>query len=170
MVPKTTTSMNNSLTTTTASQQISLLDIRKDPRSYPRLGTYSREQAVAEMTKIVAQAVLYRGQNADENNIAFTASSLVDELLADDAGIGSRNISFAEISRVVKKAVLHEDLFGVSVATLYKVIADYIKGEGHRLQLEVNRTRQAQREKEMKNSIIAPMLQTFAGSLLKNSK
>ena len=168
--------MNNEITTTNdqlmtpASNQVSLLEMRMDEKRFPRIGAFPREQAVFEMSKIVSQAFLYKGQAADQRNIQFIACALVDELQADLDKLGTRNISFGEISRVVKRAVLQDDMYGISVASLYKVIIDYIKGEGHRLQQEVLQKRRKIEKMEIKNSIVAPMLQAYAGQLLKNSK
>lgn len=168
--------MNNEMTTTSsqlmtpASSQASLLDMRADAKRFPRIGTFSREQAVFEMSKIVSQAFLYKGQAADPTNIQFISSSLVDELQADLDKLGTRNISFAEISRIVKRSVLQDEMYGISVASLYKVIIEYIKGEGHRLHQQVAEMRRKREEREIKNSVIAPMLQAYAGELLKHSK
>ena len=168
--------MNNNLTTTDnqlmtpEATQASLLEIRMDAKRYPRLHTYTREQAVTEMTKVVSQAFLYKGQAADLKNIQFISCSLVDELQADLDKLGTRNISFAEISRVVKRAVLQDDMYGISVASLYKVIIEYVKGEGHKLQREVLERKRKTYQEQIKNSIVAPMLQAYAGQLLKNSK
>lgn len=168
--------MNNEMTTTSsqlmtpASSQASLLDMRSDAKRFPRIGTFSREQAVLEMSKIVSQAFLYKGQAADPKNIQFISCSLVDELQADLDKLGTRNISFGEIFRVVKRAVLQDDMYGISVASLYKVIIEYVKGEGHRLHQQVAEMRRKREEREIKNSVIAPMLQAYAGQLLKNSK
>ena len=168
--------MNNEITTTNgqlmtpASNQVSLLEMRMDEKRFPRIGKYSREQAVFEMSKIVSQAFLYRGQAADPKNIQFISCALVDELQSDLDKLGTRHISFAEISRVVKRAVLQDDMYGISVASLYKVIIEYIKGEGHRLQQEVSERKRKSEQEQIKNSVIAPMLQAYAGQLLKNSK
>lgn len=168
--------MNNEMTKTssqlmtTTSKQVSLLEMRMDEKRFPRIGAFPREQAVLEMSKIVSQAFLYKGQAADPTNIQFISCSLVDELQADLDKLGTRNISFAEISRVVKRAVLQDDMYGISVASLYKVIIEYIKGEGHRLHQQVAEMRRKREEREIKNSVIAPMLQAYAGELLKHSK
>ena len=168
--------MNNEITTTngqlmtTASNQVSLLEMRMDEKRFPRIGTFSREQAVFEMSKIVSQAFLYKGQAADPTNIQFISCSLVDELQADLDKLGTRNISFAEISRIVKRSVLQDEMYGISVASLYKVIIEYIKGEGHRLHQQVAEMRRKREERAIKNSVIAPMLQAYAGELLKHSK
>lgn len=168
--------MNNEITTTNgqlmtpASNQVSLLEMRLNEKRFPRIGTFPREQAVFEMSKIVSQAFLYKGQAADPKNIQFISCAIVDELQSDLDRLGTRNISFGEISRVVKRAVLQDEMYGISVASIYKVIIDYIKGEGHRLQQEVLQKRRNIEKMEIKNSIVAPMLQAYAGQLLKNSK
>ena len=163
------TTTNNQLMTP-ASNQVSLLEMRMDEKRFPRIGAFPREQAVFEMSKIVSQAFLYRGQAADPKNIQFISCALVDELQSDLDKLGTRHISFAEISRVVKRAVLQEDMYGISVASLYKVIIEYIKGEGHRLQQEVSERKRKSEQEQIKNSVIAPMLQAYAGELLKHSK
>ena len=168
--------MNNEITTTngqlmtSASNQVSLLEMRMDEKRFPRIGAFPREQAVFEMSKIVSQAFLYRGQAADPKNIQFISCALVDELQSDLDKLGTRHISFAEISRVVKRAVLQDDMYGISVASLYKVIIEYIKGEGHRLQQEVSERKRKSEQEQIKNSVIATMLQAYAGELLKHSK
>ena len=168
--------MNNEITTTngqlmtSASNQVSLLEMRMDEKRFPRIGAFPREQAVFEMSKIVSQAFLYKGQAADPKNIQFISCALVDELQSDLDKLGTRHISFAEISRVVKRAVLQDDMYGISVASLYKVIIEYIKGEGHRLQQEVSERKRKSEQEQIKNSVIAPMLQAYAGELLKHSK
>lgn len=134
--------MNNDVTTTSnkvaapAAGQASLLEIRMDANRYPRLHTYGREQAVHEMSKVVSQAFLYKGQAADPINIQFIACSLVDELRADHDRLGTKYLTFAEIQRAVKRAVLCEEMYGISVATLYRAIIGYVKGEGHRVSQE----------------------------------
>ena len=168
--------MNNEMTTTNgqlmtpASNQVSLLEMRMDEKRFPRIGAFPREQAVFEMSKIVSQAFLYRGQAADPKNIQFISCALVDELQSDLDRLGTKHISFGEISRVVKRAVLQDDMYGISVASIYKVIIEYIKGEGHRLQQEVSERKRKSEQEQIKNSVIAPMLQAYAGELLKHSK
>ena len=168
--------MNKEMTTTNgqlmtpASNQVSLLEMRMDAKRFPRIGAFPREQAVFEMSKIVSQAFLYKGQAADPKNIQFISCALVDELQSDLDRLGTKHISFGEISRVVKRAVLQDDMYGISVASLYKVIIEYIKGEGHRLQQEVSERKRKSEQEQIKNSVIAPMLQAYAGELLKHSK
>lgn len=142
--------------------QASLLDMRADARRFPRLKSYSREMAVSGMRRIVTQAFLYRGTQADPANIDFIATALVDELLSDTL-YGAPNITLAEIQVVVKRAVLGDtEMFGVSVASLYKVIMAYVKGEGH--ELDKAATAEAKSDRQM------PILSAYAGEFINNNR
>lgn len=162
--------MSSDLTTisgqlTIPEAQVSLMDIRRSPERFPRIGSLTREAAVLEMSKIVTQAFLYKGQAADPANVQFISCGLVDELQSDLDHLGTGLISLAEISRIVKRSVLQDEMYGISIASLYKVIVTYIKGEGHRLCLAL-----AEEKKKTRDSVIAPMLQAYAGAMVKNSK
>lgn len=167
--------MNNDITTTNgqlmtpASNQVSLLEMRMDENRFPRIGKYTREQAVFEMSKIVSQAFLYKGQAADSKNIQFISCALVDELQSDLDGLGTKNISFEEISRIVKRAILTDDMF-LSVASLYKVIITYIKGEGHQLQKQVIEERKKADLEQIKKSPVYQMLTASAAEMAKQWK
>lgn len=161
--------MNNEMTTTNsqlmtpASSQASLLEMRADPKKYPRVGAISREIAIAEMSRIVSQAYLYRGNNVDPANIRFIASALVDELQGDQDNIGTGDISFAEVGRIIKRSILQDEMFGISVASLYKAILTYIKGEGHLLQEKVN-------ERKTQGAAQNTLIDTYAGAMVRRGK
>lgn len=156
--------MSNKLTTMRSQPaQVSLLDMRRDSKRFPRLNTYPREKAVEELKVIISQAFLYRGQAADPNNVLFITTNLLDELLADYDGIGTKYISMAEISRVVKKSILTEEMYGISVASLYKAIRRYCEGEGHEAEEQI-------RGKFKPLQVGLPILQAAAGELLKKSE
>ena len=168
--------MSNEMTTTSSALEnfnpgrASLLEMRADSSRFPRVKSVPREQAVFEMTKIVTQAFLYRGQSADVTTIQFISSSLVDELLADDK-YGASSISFAEIQVVVKRAVLGgSEMFGISVASLYKVIMEFVKGEGHLNQIKILEEKNREEEKRLRASALNPMLRSFTGDFIKNHK
>jgi hypothetical protein len=95
------------------------------------------------------------------------SSSLIDILLEDDFNIGTKYISFEEIKRVVKKAVLGQgkEMFGISVSSIFQAIADYCKGEGRMASKQA--TEIAARQRELKDAIIAPMIEGMAGQLIK---
>ena len=148
----------------------SLLEMRADATRFPRIKTMPREQAVFEMSKIVSQAFLYRGQAADLTNIQFISSALVDELLEDDK-YGAGYLSLAEIQVVVKRAVLGgSEMFGISVASLYKVIMEFVKGEGHLNQKKIWEVRRKEEDKRLQASGLTSMLRAFTGEFLKEHK
>ena len=161
--------MNNELTSFNP-QGASLLEMRADSARYPRIKNMPREQAVLGMSKIVSQAFLYRGQAADPTNIQFISSALVQELL-EDVKYGAAYLSLAESQVVVKRAVLGgSDMFGIAVASLYKVIMDYVKGEGHLNQVKVQTSRREAADRAFKSSGLNPMLQAYAGEFLRQQQ
>ena len=150
--------------------QASLLEMRADATRFPRINTMSREQAVSGLIRIVSQAFLYRGQAADPVNVQFISNALLNELLEDDK-YGAGYLSLAEIQVIVKRAVLGgSEMFGISVASLYKVIMEFVKGEGHRNQQQVLEQRKKETERILKESALAPMLQAYTGEFIRNNK
>lgn len=152
-------------------REVTLLDIRRDEVKFPRISTYSREEAVLKMTKIVTNAFLYKGHTADPANIQFIASNLAEELRKDSFKLGTPRLTFAEIAWAVKKAVLNDEIYSVSVASLFKVIADYTKGKGHELQKEVDKlATQAGERAQISGSPVATMISAYSGAMVKNTK
>ena len=150
--------------------QASLLEMRADATRLPRINTMSREQAVSGLIRIVSQAFLYRGQAADPVNVQFISNALLNELLDDDK-YGAGYLSLAEIQVIVKRAVLGgSEMFGISVASLYKVIMEFVKGEGHRNQQQVLEQRKKETERILKESALAPMLKAYTGEFIRNNK
>ena len=150
--------------------QASLLEMRADATRFPRINTMSREQAVSGLIRIVSQAFLYRGQAADPVNVQFISNALLNELLEDDK-YGAGYLSLAEIQVIVKRAILGgSEMFGISVASLYKVIMEFVKGEGHRNQQQVLEQRKKETERILKESALAPMLKAYTGEFIRNNK
>ena len=150
--------------------QASLLEMRADATRFPRINTMSREQAVSGLIRIVSQAFLYRGQAADPVNVQLISNALLNELLDDDK-YGAGYLSLAEIQVIVKRAVLGgSEMFGISVASLYKVIMEFVKGEGHRNQQQVLEQRKKETERILKESALAPMLKAYTGEFIRNNK
>ena len=114
------------------SVNLSPLELRRNPDRYPRIRTFSQEEAVSRMIAIVWAAALYRNQELADDKIRFIASTLVGEILSDSK-YGMRNLSWEEIGLAIRAAVLGEgrELYGISVASLYGALIDYVKGEGH---------------------------------------
>ena len=150
--------------------QASLLEMRADATRFPRINSMSREQAVSGLIRIVSQAFLYRGQAADPVNVQFISNALLNELLEDDK-YGAGYLSLAEIQVIVKRAILGgSEMFGISVASLYKVIMEFVKGEGHRNQQQVLEQRKKETERILKCSALAPMLKAYTGEFIRNNK
>ena len=150
--------------------QASLLEMRADATRFPRINTMCREQAVSGLIRIVSQAFLYRGQAADPVNVQFISNALLNELLEDDK-YGAGYLSLAEIQVIVKRAILGgSEMFGISVASLYKVIMEFVKGEGHRNQQQVLEQRKKETERILKESALAPMLKAYTGEFIRNNK
>lgn len=167
--------MSNELTTQSGlvnynPGQASLLEMRRDSARFPRLKAMPREQAIMGMSKIVSQAFLYKGQAADPTNIQFISSTLVQELLDDDT-YGACYLSLAEIQVIVKRAVLGgTEMFGISVSSLYKIIMEYVKGEGHLYQKRLEDLSKQKREQALKSSAVNPMLDAYTGNFIKSHR
>lgn len=151
--------MNNEITTTSGlvnynPGDATLLEMRGDSKRFPRLNEMPKGQVLVGLAKIVAQALMYRGQAVEANNVQFIASALAQELLSENNKYGTSYLTLAEIQVVVKRATLGgSEMFGVSVASIYKVIMDYVKGEGQILQRKVESLRrQAQRNQAYNNN------------------
>ena len=143
----------NQLTTQTG--QATLVDIRSDNRRFPRLHTYKREDAIGQMNIIILMAYQFRGQSADVLTITQMSASLIDVLLEDEYRIGTKFLSFEEIKRVVRRAVLGQgrEMFGISVSSIFQALADYCKGEGRLADQEAKEI--VSKQREIKSSILA---------------
>lgn len=143
----------NQLTTQTG--QATLVDIRTDNKKFPRLHSYKREEAIGQMNIIILMAFQFRGQSADVSTITQMSASLIDILLEDEYGIGTKFLSFEEIKRVVRKAVLGQgkEMFGISVSSIFQALADYCKGEGKEADKRAKEI--AFKQREIKSSILA---------------
>ena len=153
--------------TTIPEGKATLVEIRTDNRRFPRLQTYKREDAISQMNMIIMMAFQFRGQSADAQTIFIMSSSLIDILLDDEYGIGTKYLSFEEIKRVIRKAALGQskEMYGISVSSLFQALADYCKGEG---KVANNQAREiASQQREIRNSIIAPMIQGRIEEMLK---
>ena len=155
----------NELTTYTG--QASLVDIRSDSKTFPRLHTYRREVAVGEMNIILLMAFQYRGQNADAVTINQMSNSLIDLLLEDEYSLGMKYLTFEEIKRIVRKAALGQmkEMYGISVSSVFQALADYCKGEGKAASQQARIAMEQRRE--LRDAIVAPMIQGYMEKMVK---
>lgn len=147
-----------------------LVEIRTDNKRFPRLHSYRRDDAIGQMNMIIMMAFQFRGQQADTQSIIQMSTSLIDILNEDEYGIGTKFLSFEEIKRVIRKAVLGQgkEMFGISVSSLFQALADYCKGEGKIADKQAKEI--AFNQREIRNSIIAPMIQGRIEEMLSNTK
>lgn len=154
-----------------APEKATLVEIRTDSKAFPRLYTYRREDAIAQMNMIIMMAFQYRGQQADAQSIILMSSSLIDLLNDDEYGIGTKYLSIEEIKRVIRKAALGQgkEMYGISVSSLYQALADYCRGEGKEADKEAKRIAYRQKEimDELRNAVLAPMVDGHLAEMLK---
>lgn len=150
----------------------SVIQMRLNPTQYPRIKNMPYQDAVKQLAGVVGTAFMYTGRSSNEQDIAFIATNLYNEIMMDEENIGMRNISIAEIGRCVKRSVLGQgkEMFGISVASLYAIVADYCKGEGHLACKEIERMDWEQRQKALKSSSVGVLLDVAAGAMVKQAK
>lgn len=159
----------NEITPYTAPAGVTLVDIRSDAKTYPRIKHLSIQQATARLQQVVAMAYTYTGRPAEGNRIEVVAAALYNELMEDKRGLGTANITVEEIGHAVKSAVLDapDDMY-ISVASLYKAVCNYAAGEGNDAQQAAYKRIVDQRRKALAESPAGAMLETYAGRMLKN--
>lgn len=122
---------------------VSLVDIRLHPDTYPRISRIAKPFVLRDLAVVISKALLYRGQDAEAEKVAFISSSLYDELMADEQKLGLPFLTMEEIRRVANRAALDKDTFGISVTTLYSALCAYAKGEGSAAQKEADALQKA---------------------------
>lgn len=147
---------------TTQPEKATLVDIRTDNKRFPRLYTYKREDAIAQMNMVIMMAFQFRGQQADVQTIMQMSATLIEILNEDEYGIGTKYLTMEEIKRVVKRAALGQgkEMYGISVSSLFQALADYCRGEGRMADQQAKEV--VAKKRDLKNSIIAPMIESMA--------
>ena len=158
----------NNLTTIPA--KATLVEIRTDNKRFPRLYTYPREEAVNQMNMIIVMAFQLRGQQADVQTILQMSATLIDILNEDEYAIGTKYLSFEEIKRVIRRASLGQgrEMYGISVSSLFQALADYCKGEGKMADKQAKEI--VLKQRDIRDAIIAPMLQGYSQDIIQKSK
>lgn len=149
----------------------SLVDIRLDSQNFPRIKNITQPTAISRLASVVAMAYNYTGREYTTDSVLAVASALYGELMADDFGVGTANITIEEVGRAVRRAVLGEsEMYGINVSSLYKVICDYATGDGHAAQIAANNRRQKERQAALDKSAAGVMLNAYTGAMLTNTK
>lgn len=114
------------------SEHLDLVSVRRDAERYPRLCVYPPQEAISRLSEVVVRAHFYKGIEVSISNVEFIASSLYTELLQNQ-GLGLKYITIEEIDYAIRKEILEQEVFGISVSTLYRAIAKYALGEGNQI-------------------------------------
>lgn len=150
-------------------QNVSLVDMRADSRRFPRLATIDQETAQHRLQGIVAMSYTYTGRQYQPADLTLVAHGLYTELMLDEDGVGTKNISVEEIGYAIRRAILSTEMYGINVVSLYKAVRAYCVGEGHYAQQQANERRAAERKAQLKASAPGAMLESYAGQLLLNT-
>lgn len=150
-------------------QDVSLVDMRADSRRFPRLATLDQETAQHRLQGIVAMAYTYTGRQYQPADLTLVAHGLYTELMLDEDGVGTKNISVEEIGYAIRRAVLTTEMYGINVVSLYKAVRAYCVGEGHDAQQQANERRAAERKAQLKATPAGAMLESYAGQILLNT-
>lgn len=110
-------------------REIPLVEVRRDRKTYPRLKDYKQDDLLMPMRNLVNYAALLRGQRLEEDVLDFTASQLLLFLMERNPQ-GTRNLTWYEVSRAIRRGVMKEDMHGISVQSLFSIIIKYIMTEG----------------------------------------
>lgn len=109
------------------------LDIRRNGAKYPRVNAVTPEAATLTIKATILKMVVYTGRQIEDTQVQYMAVNLYDLLMADEEGCGTAYLSFAEIEKVLRKAVFgraKNEMFGINVASIYRALTDYCIGEG----------------------------------------
>lgn len=150
-------------------QNVSIVDMRADSRRFPRLATIDQETAQHRLQGIVAMAYTYTGRQYQPADLTLVAHGLYTELMLDEDGVGTKNISVEEIGYAIRRAILSTEMYGINVVSLYKAVRAYCVGEGHYAQQQANERRAAERKAQLKASAPGAMLESYAGQMLLNT-
>ena len=161
--------MANEITPYQLAPALDLVAIRANSDYYPRLRDFAPESARGTLAQIVAMAYTYTGRRFDDNELRFVASSLYNELMADNDRCGTANITPQEVAHAIRQAIIADSLYGVNVASLYKAVRTYCLGEGQDAQRAANARKTEERRKALGNTPAGALLATYAGKLLESS-
>lgn len=163
--------MSNSITTYQENGPLDLVAVRLDSQRFPRLKALPVPAAVTGVAQIITGALAYTGRKLAEEDVRYMAQSLYGELIQDYDGIGTANITLKELRYCIRRAVLGlgPEMYGINVASLYKIACDYCLHEGRQAQETANSRSQAQRKAALKAAAAGAMLESYAGQILLNT-
>lgn len=158
---------SNALTTQTQTAP-TLVEIRCDKLRFPRLVSVPRDIAEGQIRECIMQGALLRGQEMKPESLRFAASALLDELLRDEEDFGLKYITIEEIRREIRAAALGSrgELYGLNVASIYRVLRDYALGAGNEAEREAKRRARATIDKALAETPVGVAITAGTGKLL----
>jgi hypothetical protein len=148
--------------------------IRADRKRYPRLYQIPRPVAVAQLTPLIIQAFMDRGQKADTDAVKYTACRLYDEIIADRSRRFLRQITIPEIGYAVRRAVFGQsghEFYGINAASLFQAVCDYTATEGDAATAALYASRKGENIHDVTPSkAVGAVLDAYSGAMLKNNK
>lgn len=132
--------MSSELTTTTQAVAVidhkslavcDLVDVRLDAQRFPRVRATEPVKAVENLRELVVSALLFRGLEQDQATVDFIAANLYGCMAQEGRDVGMLELSWYEVARCIRRAVLDGSLIGVSVSSLYGLLRDYCLNDGH---------------------------------------
>ena len=84
------------------------------------------------MKKNILMVYQYRGQKpSNAQEVEMMARSLTAELMADELGYDTKELTMEDIRRALRRAGLRQgaDMYGINVGSLYNAILDYRRSE-----------------------------------------
>ena len=150
---------------------LDLVAVRMDSGRYPRLKNLPAHYAAAGLAQIVAGALTYTGRTLPEDDIQRMGTALYAELLQDYDGVGTANITLEELNYCIRRAVLGlgPEMYGINVASIYRVACDYALHEGRQAQETANNRHAAARRKALESSPAGAMLTAYTAETLNNT-
>lgn len=113
--------------------KVTLVDIRRNPKAFPRIKEYPTEDLIKHLQSAILGVYQYRGQKpvGGAEEIKTMSYSLMAELLADDFGNDTKELSMEEIRMALRKVGLRQgsDMYGINVGSLYNAIVEFRKTE-----------------------------------------
>lgn len=144
--------MNNSVAI--YDPKVSLLEVRADSKTYPRIKDIPFSEAVEKVKAIILTAYIMKGQKPEGEDIERMAAILVSELVERN-DYGTMYITLHEIHYAIRKGLLDpsQEVYGISVVSLFKLIAHFAKTEGRANQDAVMARRRTAVPKEIGEAI-----------------
>lgn len=150
--------------------KVDLVEVRLNSNKYPRIRSFSFEEAFPLMRNSINYLYLLKGQRAEDDVLDFMTGEMIREL-QEENNLGTRNLSFYEINRAFRKAALNpipgREMVAISVASLYHAVVDFIRTEGLEADRKAHDIREKEKRAQLSNPAKQALIETMAGAMVK---